>query len=232
MEYSALLLLPLVGGFIFTKEWEFTRYNLARSDGQRLYFYSAFWGVYIGLISYTLSFFVLPWFALHLPFFNIETGSYVVIGAMVMSPTVGYLCAKILNHFCDEGYHLERALELDQLELLLVDAVLNGWLVMLSLDDSAGGKVYVGLVPSISDPAMSKRKNIGLIPVLSGYRTESNKVEFTTSYADVLTGVEGDSDDLGHLDMDDFLVVLPMSRIVSARLFDRNAYDVFQGNES
>lgn len=45
MEIAILVLLPLVGGYIFASNWDFTRYHLAREDGHRLYFRAAFWGV-------------------------------------------------------------------------------------------------------------------------------------------------------------------------------------------
>ena len=44
MPYN-LLLLPLLGGFIFIRQWNVTRYYAERSENQRLLLYSAVAGV-------------------------------------------------------------------------------------------------------------------------------------------------------------------------------------------
>ena len=36
MEIAILVLLPLVGGYIFASNWKYTRYNVEREEGHRL----------------------------------------------------------------------------------------------------------------------------------------------------------------------------------------------------
>lgn len=73
-----------------------------------------------------------------------------------------------------------------------------------------------------------REEYFSLIPVMSGYRAEKRKVEFTTFYDGVYRRTD---DELGNLDVEHFAVVLPAQRMLSARLFDPEAYDSFQEQE-
>lgn len=52
----ALLLLPLIGGFIFSKTWFGTRYACAREEGHRLYFRAGFVAVFLFALAALLRF--------------------------------------------------------------------------------------------------------------------------------------------------------------------------------
>lgn len=80
----------------------------------------------------------------------------------------------------------------------------------------------------VSGIASHGESDIALIPVASGYRKEdTHELEITTNYAPVLWeflekhGASG-------LVYEDFRVVIPMSEIVSARIFDPDVYELFQ----
>ena len=53
-----LLLLPLLGGFIFFSHWKRTAFFARRQDSQRLLLYSSVWGVLFLSLSFLLSIFI------------------------------------------------------------------------------------------------------------------------------------------------------------------------------
>ena len=70
--------------------------------------------------------------------------------------------------------------------------------------------------------------NVALLPLNSGYRKEdTHELEITTNYAPVLWEFLEKHGSSG-LVYEDFRVVIPMSEIVSARIFDPDVYELFQ----
>ena len=102
--YSPLFLLALVAGFNFTKEWETTRYQLAREDGHKLYFRSTFWGLVVCVVTAALivvfTYTAMGLYHQHLvhPF---DTAIPLILGTLIISPFAAYLYASILNRFAD-----------------------------------------------------------------------------------------------------------------------------------
>jgi len=45
MEFAAVFVLPLIGGYLFAMIWRYTRYSIRRADGHHLYFRAALIGV-------------------------------------------------------------------------------------------------------------------------------------------------------------------------------------------
>ena len=88
------------------------------------------------------------------------------------------------------------------------------------------GKVYVG-VPRESGVAVTGESDIAVVPLISGYRDEGMKtINVTTHYAKTLNELTTDAEN--KLSFDDFQVILPMSEVKSARLFDPLAYQLLQ----
>ena len=232
-NYTPLFILPLVGGFVFIKEWEATRYILPREDGHKLYFRSAYCGLFVSvaafffltLVIYAAATISWPFSSLFVAYSENLLDPHLVFITLLASPLLGYVFARSLNIFTDELNYYYAALQDNEFEYLLVKAMSSDLLVMVTMEDE---KVYVGWVYKVSDPAKAERKYFSLIPVISGYRAERRKVEFTTFYDEVYRQTD---DDLKHLDVEHFAVVLPAQRMLSARLFDPEAYDSFQEQE-
>lgn len=238
LSLTPLFILPLVAGFMFIREWEATRYLVAREDGHKLYFRSAYWGLVIALGTFSvLSFFYLAKLETHwtqsafqlemyINFLDCSASQKVMLFTLLISPFSGQVLAKSLNYLTNELVYYYDALKENELELLLVEAMATEFMVMIILDDD---KIYVGWVYKTSDPAKAERKYFSLIPVISGYRSEEKKTIFTTFYEEIYTEC-GDS--LAHLHIEHFAIVLPSQRIMSARLFDAEAYARFENLET
>lgn len=106
----------------------------------------------------------------------------------------------------------------DDLDNLIDRAIQRGLSVAVTLDSR---KVYVGT--PISETTQERKTWFVLIPLASGFRDETGELELPTTYGatyDYLT-TEGQSSDRS---IDDFRVLLPVDKIVSAQLFDLELY--------
>lgn len=118
----------------------------------------------------------------------------------------------------------------DDLEMMLLTALERTAPVLVTM---ANRKVYVGTVVEMVEPHI-QRSSIRLLPVLSGYRHETDcDVVFTTSYVGIFNEIlNEDNNDINHLAPEDFEIVLPINLIQSLSLFDISAYIRFQENKA
>lgn len=231
MEWSIapLLLLGLVAGYVFIQHYEVLRYKVAREDGHKLYFRSAFWGIPVTLAT-TLLLTLLAkavlsidsWQSLQRLFLNFtDSKKELLIAGLVSSPIMAVGYAKLFNLFTNRDKHFQEALKENEFEMLLVTSTYRGMPVMVSMDDR---KVYVGFIYKTGDPAKQERAYFSMIPIMSGVRNEQGQVGFTTYYEPIY---ESGGDEMEHLKVKDFALILPVARLVSARLFDKTAYTKF-----
>ena len=113
----------------------------------------------------------------------------------------------------------------DVVELLVSEAMEDDKYVELSLRNR---KSYIG-VPLESGLGRQGQSDISIIPLASGYRDQNTQeLNITTHYAPVVDRLvrEGSLIPFG-----DFQIVIPMSEIVSARIFHLEAYELFQFRE-
>lgn len=231
MDWSItpLLLLSLVAGYVFIQHYEVSRYKIVREDGHKLYFRAAFWGIPVTVVTLILLALAAaavmyctspqgsPALSHH---FTFAVNALLIVG-LLLSPIMALVYAKILNKFSDRDKHFHEALKENEFEMLLVTSIYRGMLIMVTMED---GKVYVGFVYKTGDPAKNDRAYFSIFPIMSGYRNEQGKVEFTTYYEPIY---ETQNDLLPELKIEDFALILPVSRLVSARLFDKTAYTQF-----
>lgn len=124
-------------------------------------------------------------------------------------------------------YHAN-AIKNDELMLLLTYSISREMPIMFTLEN---GKVYVGWPNSEPNPTHDL-SFIRILPYLSGYRDDkTHREKFTTDYEVILNIVINNDSKLSHLSLDDFRIILPVNKIISAHLFDLKAYIEFV-NES
>lgn len=112
------------------------------------------------------------------------------------------------------------------LESLLYESMLDTSQIQITVDD---GKVYVGWPVHIAARLSGSDSFVKILPLSSGYREEATKkVTFTTFYEDVYERLAATaSTDEPSYSPDDFVKVIPISRIVVAGKFHPEAYKVF-----
>jgi hypothetical protein len=240
-----LFALPLVGGFYFCSNWNFTRWRISREEGHRLYFRAIFFGALIfSLVALThplVQKIAPPYagavetvkdFARPLAKEGAAAEAFADLTVICfISMLAGWPLAWLLNLVFWRRYWLRRAILKDDVEAFLLDAAERDNSIAVTMDDQ---KVYVGFVVEGFDPTIG-RKCIELLPLMSGYRDpETRVVRFTTFYTE-LYGPDESMDQsaplpppLEALTPEDFITLLPVDRIASYRLFHPSAYVEFQ----
>jgi len=233
MPYNLpLLLLPLLGGFVFIRNWYRTRWHTKRADKDRLAVHASLAGLASLAIAYVLgrllpSFICqrdalcLPlwWDWLHVPWPH--------TGTAVLSFLIASLGWAPLNWFEDIWYQ-HNAVHAENLriirdyggpfELTLYRSMEQKKLVMLTLTNN---KVYIGEVARTFIP---NEKIIFLFPTHSGYRDSQHRLNVTTSYVDAYKQIVLDDPFNYREILSDFRIAIPVELVVSASLYLPDIY--------
>ncbi len=219
-----LLLLPLLGGYIFVSNCNYTKFHLLRYDGNRLLIPGTVISGAGCLIASSATVALLKIYApgiiawwhhiaaaadLHFPYLGTTLLSF-VYGAMLWLPA---------NALYPEKKAIVRAIRQhrDPLELMLYDAFANDALLSLSLKN---GKVYVGWLAALQAPGNSQR--IAVLPLMSGYRKSEDKTVVISTYYSGTYEKMLSARDSGYSfrSIDDFAIVLPVAEILTVSKFD------------
>lgn len=191
-----LLLLPLLGGFIFIRLWNVTRYYIIRADKERLIFFASIAGLACLVFAFAAnklaayyfpckvgSFCLTEWWQNNIPF------NYSDIS--VTAFLIGFLGWIPLNLIWRRTRQIDRIINNDAnpFELLLKRSQDKSIAVSVTL---ISGKVYIGLITHKFNPAIPTQ-NISLLPLQSGYREEETKeMVLTTNYSNTYLKLEAD----------------------------------------
>ena len=219
------LLIPAILGYWLLTHVHYSRFVAVRDSGYHVLFRSAFVGGFLFGLSETILFFldryapqaqetwerILP-----ADFFSIA-----VLGCIAL-----VIWAVVNRFYSAEDAQLRVAREMgDVVELLMLEAMEDGKYVELSLRSR---KSYIG-IPLESGLGRQGQSDISIIPLASGYRdTDTQELMITTHYAPVISQVLN-----GELlvPLEDFQIAIPMSEVVSARIFHIEAYQLFRRGE-
>jgi hypothetical protein len=223
MPYN-LLLLPLLGGYIFITQWNRTRFNVMRIDGHRLLFQAATAGAVFLLSALLISTLCRWWgIGLSLDFYWHSSVPFDHSGKAAIAFLLGALLWKPLNYFTDKRKGIERAIQNQEnpLELMLQKAMTGAHLVLLTVKN---GKVYVGFVSDNFNPALPNQY-LKLLLTTSGYRdSDTKKVTFTNDYSAVYEQLLSSEAELDPLVIEGFEIVIPIAEIQSVSFFAPNIY--------
>lgn len=205
------LLLPVIGGYWLLTHCNRWKYGARRQAGYHVFFRTSM----AGLLLYGAS-----WFILRMPSLRSFLEDWIpsiLSPEAALSVVLGGALPTILNEWSDpiDGARATAEGAGDLLELLLQDALEQDRFVEVSLQS---GKVYVGLVSESGiERYGAEEADIKLLPIASGHRsTEGQKLALTVSYVPLVFEEPDSASDLE--------VVVPMSEVRSARLFDFGFY--------
>ena len=214
-----LLLIPTLGGYWLITHWNYTRFRVVRDSGYQFLFKSAF----AGAMLFALAYLCIALLNHYLPWTETQWASYMPVeysDAAVLSVLLGILLPQAANWFYPAQKATEVAAERDGnlIELLIARSISEGRIIELSL---RSGKSYIGFGHR-NEVEDYEDADISLVPLASGYRDkDTQELRITTNYARVIL-------ESGTMDFSDFRIVIPMSEIVSARLFDWEVYQRFE----
>lgn len=180
-----ILLLPLIGGFVFIHWWYYTQYKALRLDKERLILYASLAGAGLLTLAFILKALIPPFIPCVKWFPCIATIPFDYIGESSLALLLGIVLPQFLNLFLrlDEEAAKYIREEGDPFEQLINRALESAKPVMLTLK---GGKVYVGFVTSSFVP-VREQKTVIIVPLRSGYREETKqRVILTTDYSRAL----------------------------------------------
>ncbi|MGB7923437.1 MAG: hypothetical protein WCF57_09350 [Pyrinomonadaceae bacterium] len=179
-----LLLLPLIGGYLFIHRWNRTRFKALRLDKERLLFHASLAGVFLLLLGFAIEALTPPfipcirWFPcfpdLGLPYWGVSS----------LALLLGWFLPIPLNKiwkFEDESKRLIKQ-DADAFELLINKALEDTKPIVIVLRN---GTVYIGFVVSSFVP-VNERQTIHILQLGRGYCDEEQRVHLTANYAKAL----------------------------------------------
>lgn len=195
-----LLILPLLGGYIFVRFFNRTSITILRSDKDRLLIRASIAGLFLLIVSYAFtSYFqyrfpcdtetncLYTWWKRNVPFDHAGTALLAFfLGAFGWWP---------LNFFFTQKKAIDWAIkeDADPLEQALKESSDSQQPLAITL---TSGKVYVGIVTHQFNPA-TPTNNIAVFPLHSGYREkDTHGLYLTTNYAVVAQKLSAEVDDL------------------------------------
>ena len=217
-------LIPTLGGYWFLTHLNLTRYATLRESGYHVFFRAAIAGGFLAvlarlvvlLLNYSFPQVGEIWEP-YAPFPYSGTAILSVLLGVVL-PIVGNRCysrEKAARRMARKSGNL--------VELLISESIRQQKLVEISL---RSGKSYIGLARE-SGITSQGESDIALIPVASGYRDkDTQELKITTDYARVIQESLKESPETSNLVYTDFQVVIPMSEVISARIFDFRVYNI------
>lgn len=226
-----LLLLPLLGGYLFVAHWNGTRFTTPRYSGERLIFRAAIAGVVFLILAFITVQLIHSWQP------GLSEGWHQFVpfpysGTALLAFLIGAFAWWPLNRWYSRyGDEARKAIERwnDFSEILLSRALSEAKLVSLTLQSR---KVYIGFVTASFDPA-NERKYIVLLPMYSGYREESTlDLVIQTNYAPVYADIIEQDNRAALKGIGDFRLVIPVGEVQSLNLFDPAAYTLFRERSS
>jgi len=219
MPYN-LLLLPLIGGYLFIHIAHYFRFAAQRADGYRLLFQAAIAGVALSIFGRLseLAWALTPlgkWFYEHFwkifsPFPYSATSAYSLL--------LGPLFALTVNLFINE--EKAKSMELHSggnfFLQLLDDAVNQKRMISVTLDSR---KWYVGWV--VESPTLDPREQyFRLLPFISGYRDKDVLETRRTVYYEAVLRDPA-------IDRTEFVITLPLKDVKIAGFFNDEIYDEY-----
>lgn len=220
MPYN-LLLLPLLGGFLFFHLTHYFRFSAQRLDGYRLLLQAAIAGTCLAVIARVIIE-LLQMTGTGVAFQHVweRFAPFAFSGSSALALGLGPVLALIWNLFVDK----ERAKDIEigkhgnAFTQLLLRAQKEKQLVSITLDNR---KWYVGWItesPNLDPQELYFR----ILPYKSGYRdTEDLRTVYTTFYEGALSEAA-----TGHADL---VITLPLRDVKTANLFNEDLYNDYFG---
>lgn len=225
------LFIPAAGGYLFLRFTNWTRYRIYRETGYHLIFWTAAAGTFLYVPAHFVTLHILDYFTSVndliklLPFDFGATHTTILLG-VGLPPLINAIGS--VFDFTKKDAMRKAALQGgSHIELIITESFSPRRLVEITLKNR---KSYVGLAHEQGIAEMRDgRSDVTLIPIASGYRDKDTlKLEFTTDYFSMLEEYEKDNEKAeDRIQIEDLRVAIPMSEIMSARLFDFGVYRKF-----
>lgn len=227
-----VILIPILGGFLFVKYSFLTSFRSIRDNGYVILFKSAV----VGLFFYGFSF--ILWRAMFLdedanPLIPewLDTlhnffGYPELIPALLSLVFIG-LAIGTVNYIFDKDQMKKRVIRQDDdsFEIILLQSFERESEVLVTLDNR---KVYVGKVTDTYFRINDEIRSVMINPLTSGYRNPDDfMIHFTTYYGQIYQKIIENPEEF-NVNVSDFSVAIRYDKIVSISHFDPKSYKKFR----
>lgn len=233
MPYNVLLL-PLLGGFLFVTFWDRTRWHAHRAEKDRLLIYAAIAGLAALGLAYLIRS-VPPfvpcwngwpcaplWWDKYIGFPHSGVATLAFLLAAVGWLPLNFFADLYYRDWADEESRGSKRREFVRvvnsyggpLEQLFLRSMQEEKAVMLTLK---GGKVYIGDIGSNFVPG--EHTAIHLLPSRSGFRDEQQRLTLTTDYDEATFKIEDSGDPNATDIIGSFVIAIPVDEVVAASLY-------------
>lgn len=222
-----LLLLPLLGGYLLVSRAHLFAFEAAKQSGQRLVFKSALVAVGLVVLARLIGLTATE----YVPQIGIAWREFSPLqhsGTALLALILGMFGPWLINYLVP----LEAASRLavqkhgSGLDKLFFAATETDSQVLITLDT---GKVYAGWIDWAPPNPGAADAYIRILPTVSGHRMPDTTVEWTSFYQNVYLGL---AEDTAEEVIESFTKVIPISRVVTAGMFDPILYDRFDIGEN
>ncbi|MXX75914.1 MAG: hypothetical protein F4210_00495 [Holophagales bacterium] len=174
---------PALAGYLFLRLTNAWKFGLRRESGYHVVFRSTL----TGLLLYAMAAATAQWCPYlyswidGLPAWSERGISKAAVGSLALAA----VASVVVNRFYGPLKARQRLADKkgDLVDVLIFDAFEEGSLIEVAFPT---GKTYLGLILRSSTADDGSDTGIQLVPVLSGYRDENQRLRLTTSYARVL----------------------------------------------
>jgi hypothetical protein len=221
-----LLIIPLVAGYYFLTRSNYSKFRQQRLDRQRLVFDSVIYGMALLFVAFAVTTILTLAYPDRIEKFRwfLPLGAD-YFGTSCLSLVFAFILAQGGNKYIwkDRDSQLQQAIRRvgNEMELMLLSSFVEKKLLLFTLEN---GKFYIAWAKELPIPNVANY--VRIIPAFSGYRTESQELEFTTQYLSVYAQYikEGQAQSIDDLDID---LTIAVSKIVSLSNFDIDMYERF-----
>ena len=230
------LLIPILGGFLFIKYCQLTKYRAVRDNGYVILFKSAICGFFFYGISFIfwraaiLDGDVNPKIPEWLDTLNHFLGSPELVPSLFSLVLIA-IAVSAINFIVDDDMMKRKVIKEDDdsLELTIQKAFDEEKFLQVTLDTR---KVYIGKVTDTYFRVNDEIRSIQLNPLASGYRDEANqKIVLTTYYGQIYEQILENPESFD-VKISDFSVAIRYYHIISVSPFDPETYSRFQHAEA
>lgn len=226
-----VLLLPLLGGFLFVTFWNRTKWYAVRAEKDRLVIYASLAGFSFLTIAWLIT--LIPfritcreWFWCF-PTWWEKNRPFEYAGTTSLAFALACVAFKVFNlYWTTRDKEADRILvnEGGPLEQIFDLAMHSKKRVLITLKDR---KVYVGRIDSSFTPGQLAR-SIHLLPAFSGYReSDKKRVTLTTDYLKAYDEIRNRYPETHEEIIADFGVVVQIDDILTISLYRQNIHKEF-----
>lgn len=215
------LLIPALGGYLFLTICYATKYTIEDHSGYQVLLQSISCGIGLFIISHLIINFMVPEKRLLRITSIFPEG---ISPATALSFVLGLCFAYFLNLFYHKKKAWARYAKVNNIHIyeIIHNATNKRLPIHITLDD---GKIYIG-EPLATFIRRRENEEIAIVPWISGHRDkDTGKMKIDIDYIPVI--IESMNDDKNSINYQDYRLIVPLSRVISSRLFSLDVYNRF-----